>query len=408
MKPGWGPRAGANPVVDDLGLRRYALARSALLAGSALCLVAAGQNGPGWLLLSSLLAVAIFLVVVITRGSGRTLAVTATDVFVPMVMIPTTGGDASPFLLLLYLAVVVAGVNLDVRAALFTAGAATFVVVWTVVRPELLGEAAPEVWVRSATTIAFLFVVAVLAGYLGEVFRRRAVQKDPMADRLAKVGQLSAVIVHELRNLLKPLSGAVELLEGDLGHDPRQEPVLRLIREECRAMEGFLGEFLEYTRDAPLETTPVNVAKLLDEVAGRMARHPEAAKATIEVSGDGDMIIEGDGRSLRRMLSNVVLNCVQASPEGRIDLAAAPDGDGVLVSVSDDGPGIEPDRREAIFEPFFTTRGAGTGLGLSVVKRCVERHSGRIAVTEAPGGGARFEIRLPRTPDGARTLQEAA
>lgn len=408
MKAGCGSPAGATPVVDDLGLRRYALARSALLAGSALCLVAAGQNGPGWLLLSSLLAVVTFLVAVVFRGTGRTLAVIASDVLVPMVLIATTGGDASPFLLLLYLAVVVAGVNLDVRAALFTAAAATFVVVWTVVRPELLGEAAPEVWVRSATTIAFFFVVAVLAGYLGEVFRRRTVQKDPMAERLAKVGQLSAVIVHELRNLLKPLSGAVELLEGDLGRDPRQEPVLRLIREECRAMEGFLGEFLEFTRDAPLETEPVDVAELLDEVAGRMARHPEAARATIEVSGDRDMIIEGDGRSLRRMLSNVVLNCVQAAPEGRIDLAATRDGDGVLVSVSDDGPGIEPDRRDAIFEPFFTTRGAGTGLGLCVVKRCVERHSGRIDVTDAPDGGARFEIRLPRVPAGVSPLTTAA
>jgi signal transduction histidine kinase len=387
-------------VVDDLGLRRYALARSGLLAGSALCLVAAGQNGPGWLILSCLLAVASFLLVVMTSGIRRTLAVVSADVLLPLVLISSTGGEASPFLLFLYLAVIVAGINLDVRAALLTAGATSFVVVWTLLRPEIAGGGDPAVaWVRCSTTIAFLFVVAVLAGYLGEVFRRRAAPKDPLSERLAKVGQLSAVIVHELRNLLKPLSGAVELLEGDLGKDPRQEPVLRLIREECRAMEGFLGEFLEYTRDAPLATELVHVDELLEEVAGRMARHPEARGARIEVSGERELTLDGDGRSLRRALSNVVLNCVQASPTGCIEIAAHGSGErDVLLSVTDDGPGIEAAQRDAIFEPFFTTRGAGTGLGLAVVKRCVERHGGQIAVTEGPHGGARFEIRLPLTP----------
>ncbi len=388
-------------MVSDGALRRYALARGSLVASSAALIVIGGGAQAVWLGLAVALAIVSVVPVLVPMGSGaRTIAVGGVDIVIPILMTSRTGGDASPFMLFGYVGVVLIGANLRLRAALLAAGAGSVALWLTIAVPHIRPSGiAPDVLVRVSTASACLFLVAILASYLGESFRRRTAEADPLRDRLVQVGQLSAVLVHELRNIMKPLSGAVELLEGDLGPADSHEPLMRLIREECQSMESFLGEFLDFTSSRPIELEPIDLGDLLDGVVETIRRHPDAGDAVIEVDTTSLLgPIDANAPSLRRMFVNVVLNAVQAAPQGTVVVHGVNDGDDAVVRVEDEGPGVSEERREAIFEPFHTTRGGGTGLGLAVVRRTVERHGGEVRVGDGQRGGARFEIRLPRHP----------
>jgi signal transduction histidine kinase len=117
----------------------------------------------------------------------------------------------------------------------------------------------------------------------------------------------------------------------------------------------------------------------------------------------GSPHIAGHYDPLRRAFGNIIRNAVEAcGGTGSLDVIVSPDGEGVKVSLADHGHGVPADRRHRIFEPYVTDKLEGTGLGLAIVKQAVDFHHGAIDVTETPGGGATFTIRLPRTPDSAR------
>jgi signal transduction histidine kinase len=107
-------------------------------------------------------------------------------------------------------------------------------------------------------------------------------------------------------------------------------------------------------------------------------------------------VLLGHYDPLRRAFSNVLRNAVEACEEqGSLDISAAPDNEGgVRIEISDRGPGVPPDAAEQIFDPYFTGKPGGTGLGLALVKQTIEMHGGTIGVTETPGGGATFVIRM--------------
>ena len=110
-------------------------------------------------------------------------------------------------------------------------------------------------------------------------------------------------------------------------------------------------------------------------------------------------IIQGYGRELNQVWTNIILNALQAmGEEGKLTITAHVDdtGEWIIVTFTDSGPGIPPENLERIFEPFFTTKSEGTGLGLAIVARIVEAHGGSIDVANCPEGGAAFTIRLPR------------
>jgi len=398
-------------VFDVTLLQRYAMARSGLIAGSAAFLAAIGERSVGWgVIVVGASAFAALAPRLPARFTWRAIGVIGGDLTLPLLVAGATGGEASPFLVLNYMAVLVTGVVFPLRWALLAAGAATAGMFWAVVPPNTSPNGiAPELWVRICIAVAFLFTLALLSRVLGRTLIQRQATHDPLEQRLAHIGRSSAVIVHELRNLLKPLTGAVELLEGDLRTDARSEPVLRLIREECEAMEAYLGEFLDYTREGALEVRELAVGELLESVVSAVSRHPDARAASIHLAGPGGLVIAGDAPSLRRMVTNVVLNSVQAAPLGEVVVRAAPaNGEAIVIEVVDNGPGVPVALRERVFEPFFSNRPGGTGLGLAVARRTVERHGGTIRAEAAERGGARFVICLPRNgPVGAEMLEVA-
>ena len=123
------------------------------------------------------------------------------------------------------------------------------------------------------------------------------------------------------------------------------------------------------------------------------ARQQAAAGVEVEVIGPEFLEATADPDLIGRAVLNLVLNAIEAAA-GRVIVELAPRGEGFSLAVSDDGPGSAPDVIDRLFDPFFTTKDVGTGLGLSIVHRIVDAHDGTIAASNAPKGGARFELTI--------------
>jgi len=211
--------------------------------------------------------------------------------------------------------------------------------------------------------------------------------------RLAAMGEMAALLAHEVRNPL----GAMELFTGLLLQDLREqaEP-LRLARQVAAGIADLnhvVTNLLEFTRarqSAEAADGTMDCRAVADE-ALRYARDVIDANG-IDVRrdfGPGDCVARGDATLLRPALLNLVRNAVQAMPTGgTLTVTVARDGARTGVTVADTGPGIPDDVRDAIFTPFFTTRVKGTGLGLTVVRELVTALGGVVDVASTAGGAA--------------------
>jgi len=225
---------------------------------------------------------------------------------------------------------------------------------------------------------------------------------------LAAVGQLAASIAHELRNPLSSIKGAAQFLRKEYEHENSIVEFLGIIIEEVNGLNKLTTEFLDFARPMQLELKPTSVNKVVEKTLQLMSVHiTDHNTAVQEVLNPAAPEIQADEQQLDQVLKNIIINALQAMPEGGVlSVQTGPTSSGgVYISVSDTGIGIQLDKIERIFQPFFTTKTKGTGLGLSVVQKIVENHGGRIEVTSDPGVGSTFKIILPRA--GAHTPMAA-
>ena len=178
---------------------------------------------------------------------------------------------------------------------------------------------------------------------------------------------------------------------------------------ELKQGEGF-KDLLNFARYTEPQFTMGNLNDVIDKVLFLVQQIPEGKRARIVREFDPGMpSIEMDPDQVKQVFLNLALNALQASPDGvtltirtRGDVPA--EGDEVrhraryvMASVADDGPGIAPEKLGKIFQPFFTTKESGTGLGLSMTRKILDLHEGRITAESGPGGGATFTVFLPRS-----------
>ncbi len=231
-------------------------------------------------------------------------------------------------------------------------------------------------------------------------------------DRLAALGQMAATVAHEIRNPLGGIEGFASLLARDFAvSDPRSKPV-GTIQEGARSLNRVVNELLMFTRPMKLDFHEVEVAGLVNGAIGFLA--DDIKKSGIKVSrklGPAGSRVRGDSEQLRRALLNIVLNAVQAMPQGgkltigcrtrslsaaaRQMLGHSRNGTWLEIAVKDSGPGIEESDIPRIFNPFYTTKEKGTGLGLAIAAKIVEAHRGQITAHNSSKGGAVFVISLP-------------
>jgi two-component system sensor histidine kinase HydH len=216
------------------------------------------------------------------------------------------------------------------------------------------------------------------------------------ADRLSALGELSAGMAHEIRNPLGSIKGTAEILrDGVAADDPKLEFAEILIKEVDR-LNGVLEDFLHFARPTPVEHGRFKLGKVVGDVLDLTRQQASINHVEVHVTLDDDVEIPGRGEQIKQALLNLVLNALQAVPEGGLlEVSSKNLNNEVQIKVSDNGPGIALEDRERIFNPFMTTRASGTGLGLAITQRIVHGHDGHIVLDSMPGQGASFTICLP-------------
>lgn len=250
--------------------------------------------------------------------------------------------------------------------------------------------------------LGFLTLVVLVGSALARSFvdNARALEEaqEELVRRelLAALGEMSAVVAHEVRNPVAIIFNAV----GQLRKAPAQrEELLSIVEDEAERLKRMVSDLLEFARPANVVLAETALAPVVESAIAAVRGSVDAAPVEVEVDLDGcPERVDCDERLIRQALINLMTNAVQASTKaGRVKVSARAQGDRVSIVVADNGVGI-PDALEAkIFTPFFTTRPTGTGLGLPVVQRIAEAHGGALAYRPTPGGGATFELSLPRS-----------
>lgn len=216
------------------------------------------------------------------------------------------------------------------------------------------------------------------------------------ADRLSALGELSAGMAHEIRNPLGSIRGTAEILrDGVSPDDPKLEFADILIKEVDR-LNKVLEDFLRFARPEPVEHGRFSPNKSVRDVL-ELARQ-QASRNRVEVVIDlaEEIEIPGQGEQIKQALLNLVLNALQAMPDGGLlKVSSMICANEVHIQVSDNGPGVPNEDRDRIFNPFMTTRDSGTGLGLAITQRIVQSHDGHIVLESSPDSGASFTICLP-------------
>ncbi len=228
------------------------------------------------------------------------------------------------------------------------------------------------------------------------------------AEHLATLGEMAAGLAHEIRNPLAGIAGVIEIIGRDLPASSPNREVLSEVQREVLHIKQILSDLLDYARPKPPKSQLADL-NLTAEHAVALARQQILSRPIqIELSRAADLpLTEHDPTLVQQVLLNLLLNAIQAIPgSGQIRVELAQRDQFVAISVTDTGRGIAPENLANIFRPFFTTKGQGTGLGLSLARRIVEDHGGRIEVSSQVGAGTRFTVWLPFHP--VREGQERA
>lgn len=224
---------------------------------------------------------------------------------------------------------------------------------------------------------------------------RLADEKLRAQSALAQLGEMAAVISHEVRNALAGIGSAAQIIGGRLPTDAPERAAIDEIRHRIETLDRTVTDLLRFARPLTPMLVCQSVKSILESVRATLAADPNAFDVTFHIDGD-DPVVHADPCLLHVAFLNLALNAVHAM-EGRGTIRAVSrlvDRE-CHVDIIDDGPGIPPELRTRIFEPFFSTKPRGTGLGLAIVKRVAEAHGGRITLTDGGDGGTCIGVVLP-------------
>lgn len=214
---------------------------------------------------------------------------------------------------------------------------------------------------------------------------------------LVKLGEMAAVVAHEVRNPLAGVRGAIEVIGGRLPAGSAEIPVIRDVLARLDMLNDLTKDLLLFARPPQISLAPVDVTALLKETTSLVSEDPAARNIRFEVEGAMPPVV-ADAKLLKIVLLNLMLNASQALQNSGTIRTSVGSTEGVCrIMIADNGPGIPVEIRDRIFTPFFTTKSRGTGLGLPTAKRLVDAHHGQIRVDCPPGGGTVVTVELPRT-----------
>jgi len=218
-------------------------------------------------------------------------------------------------------------------------------------------------------------------------------------EALARLGQMAAVVAHEVKNPIAGIRGALQVIASRMPADSRDKPVVGDIIARLDALNGIVHDLLVFARPRQLRSEPVDLDRLIRNTLHLLHRDPVFANLEVDFP-QGEAVGPADAEQLQLVFTNVLMNAAQAmGGHGHIDIAIRRNEAGsrreFVISIADRGPGMPADVREKVFEPFFTTKHRGTGLGLPIARRIVQAHGGEIEIDTPPAGGTTVLITLP-------------
>jgi two-component system, LuxR family, sensor kinase FixL len=211
---------------------------------------------------------------------------------------------------------------------------------------------------------------------------------------LAKLGEMAAVIAHEVKNPLAAIRGAIQVIGGRMPAESREAAVMQEIITRVDGLNALMEDLLLFARPPQPHPSAVDLRTLVISTAELLAQDP-AMRLRVDVEGSSPQLI-ADAELLKIVFMNLLVNAAHAMEGGGTIHVSITAAEGLCeVTFRDSGPGIPREILEKIFTPFFTTKPRGTGLGLPTVKRLVEAHAGSIQVSCPTGGGTSVTVRLP-------------
>ncbi|AKU89676.1 GAF domain-containing sensor histidine kinase [Vulgatibacter incomptus] len=268
----------------------------------------------------------------------------------------------------------------------------------------------PRAWgaaeIERVTLIAHQIAVAIANARLYDDLRtsyaelRRTQEELVERERLAALGELAAMVAHEVRNPLGVIFNSLGSLGRLLRPEGDAKVLLDIVGEEAERLDRIVRELLEFARPRVPSMQLEPLGPLIEEALRVSASHPGTSAARVETTLDlppSLPLVPLDKGMMRQALLNLFLNGIQSMPKGgrlqvRVEQA---EGSRIRIEVRDQGGGIAPEFAERIFQPFFTTKATGTGLGLAVVKRVLDDHRGTITFESRQGEGSTFNVFLP-------------
>jgi two-component system sensor kinase FixL len=213
---------------------------------------------------------------------------------------------------------------------------------------------------------------------------------------LARLGEMAAVVAHEVKNPLAGIRGALQVFGARMMREGADTAILNEMVTRIDALDQMMKDLLLFARPPQPKRSPTDLLPLVKTTASFLSEDPSLRDVDIEVNGAGPPV-PADAEMLRIVFQNLLINSGHAMKgKGKIRVALeAADGAACQIAFIDDGPGIPADVRDKIFTPFFTTKSRGSGLGLPTAKRLIEAHNGQISINCPPDGGTHVIIRLP-------------
>jgi len=225
------------------------------------------------------------------------------------------------------------------------------------------------------------------------------------SEKLSTLGEMAAVLAHEIRNPLGSIRGTAEILRDDYRPgDPKHEFIEIQIKETER-LNHVVEDFLRMARQRPIELRDCSIREELETIVTLVARDAQDRGINLRLEPYAEeAVVRGDGEKLRQAFLNIVINALQATPTGgSVTIDCRRNEAGYEIRFIDSGSGIAADNLLHIFEPFYTTKADGTGLGLAVTRKIIEGHSGKMDIESEPGQGTTVSISLPMPAGGAKS-----
>ena len=239
-------------------------------------------------------------------------------------------------------------------------------------------------------------VVAIMLGILSD--REKAEQRRLQeAQSLAAMGRALASVAHDMKTPLIAIGGFTRLVQKHLEPDNPHCDKLDIVLREVQRMENMVKDMLDFSRPLDLKLSDEDANQVITECLSVLEYAAQDRKVRLQSELSNDLPpVCVDSMRMKQVLINLIMNAIQASPEGEaVTVCSCQSGGELIIDVTDSGCGIPPEKREEIFSPFFTTKKDGTGLGLPITRKIIEAHRGHLLMLDKPEKGIIFRVVIP-------------